>query len=370
MTTYATYAPENRDLQLDKLSAADFELITSLHGEIKRGERTLICRVNGNNGEMFVRRYASDSGDIYRAVHFAGGAHGPHPIALETVEHRRQKDYWARAAADSGYAADLEVPVNGAGVMDVVISGGDVPTDIEVQHSEIHQKEVRRRTTRYYRAGYLPVWFNDAGGDRPRWLYDVPALGCNALPWDVLPPRRQVTATGLGVLRAVRCDVSVNQFNGRCPDSGGRPCGRTHPLVTAGRIGLTVDDVPGMLPAGHLVPLAYRTGVTFLVSPEDLARYEDATGGQGVWRPGGKPGAGGKRTYQQRPEPCQYPEHEAGGLEAAPVLTLARRPMEPVGRARHRTVAARNLCPGCGESELTFGRELCQTCRVLGRTPR
>jgi hypothetical protein len=65
--------------------------------------------------------------------------------------------------------------------MDVVISGGDVPTDIEVQHSEIHEKEVRRRTTRYYRAGYLPVWFNDAGGDRPRWLYEVPALGCNAL---------------------------------------------------------------------------------------------------------------------------------------------------------------------------------------------
>jgi hypothetical protein len=252
--------------------------------------------------------------------------------------------------------------------MDVTISGGDVLTDIEVQHSEIPDRQVKTRTTRYYRAGYLPVWFNDQG-QRPRWLYEVPALGCNFLPWDVLPSRRQVTATGLGVLRIVRCDISVQQFNGRCPDSGGRPCGRQHPLVTAGRIGVTVDDVAGMLPADQLVPLRYYTDTTFLVSSEDMARYQDATGGLGAWHPADRRRTS-ERIYRQQPEMCQNPVHDlANQITERPVLTRPSA-FAPIPRARRRNSAdGRLMCPGCNESRLTFGRELCQTCRVLGRKP-
>jgi hypothetical protein len=37
-----------------------------------------------------------------------------------------------------------------------------VATDIEVQHTVIAQATVTRRTRIYARAGFLPVWFNDA----------------------------------------------------------------------------------------------------------------------------------------------------------------------------------------------------------------
>jgi hypothetical protein len=91
MATFVIYTPEGRNLDLEKLSAADFELIISLRGNIQRGDGTLLCRIpGGNNGEMFIRRINEG---IYRAVHFVGGAHGPHPISLETDEHRRQKEY-------------------------------------------------------------------------------------------------------------------------------------------------------------------------------------------------------------------------------------------------------------------------------------
>jgi hypothetical protein len=356
MTTFARYMPQDRVLNLARLSQADLDLVVGLRGNISRGDRVLICLMpGGGNGEMFIRK---DGDDIYRAVHFPGGAHGPHPVALETIEHRRQKEYWARAATDHGLTATLEVPVKGAGVLDVAITGGAVDTDIEIQRTAITAAKVKARTTRYAKAGYLPVWFNDAGA-RPPWLNDVPALGCNPMPWDIaLPARRQVTATGLGVLRAVRCDIS--QFGGRCPDTGRHPCGRHHPAITAGRIGLTVDDVAAMLPAGQLVPLRYWTGTAFLVSPEDFATYQDMTGGQGHWQPGGKT-IPGKRTIRQKPEPCRNPSHDL-----PPDPAIRRQHAEPPPRERHHTSApGHQICPGCHESELTFGRTLCQACKLL-----
>lgn len=368
MTTYVRFAPEDRVLDLSELSQVDYDLVAGLRGNIDRGDGTLICLMpGGQNGEMYIRRVADD---IYRAVHFPGGAHGPHPVTLETVEHRRQKEYWARAAEDNGFSAIQEVPVRGAGVMDVTISGGAVATDIEVQHSPIPETTVKTRTTRYARAGFLPVWFNDAGG-RPTWLNEVPALGCNPRPWDVLPSRRAVTATGLGVLRLVTCDISVTEFNGRCPDTGNRPCGRRHPVVAAGRVGVTVDDVAGMIPSEQLVPLRYRTGAVLLVSPGDFARYQDSTGGLGAWYPGSK-AVKSTRTQRQDRELCRYPGHRPDGWQdqnIRPVLTIPRADVEGIPRTRRRAASGRPICPGCNESGLTYGRALCQTCALLARGP-
>ncbi|HUY48641.1 MAG TPA: hypothetical protein VMV92_23465 [Streptosporangiaceae bacterium] len=279
-------------------------------------------------------------------------------MVLETIEHRRQKEYWARAAADGGLTAALEVAVRGAGVMDVAITGGAVDTDIEVQHTAIPAAPVKTRTTRYARAGYLPVWFNDAGA-WPPWLAEVPAIGCNPMPWDTaMPRRRQVTATGLGVLRVVRCDIT--QFGGHCPDTGARPCGRYHPAVTGGRTGLTVDDVAAMLPAGQLVPLRYRTGTAFLVSPEDFRTYLEMTGGQGHWPPGGKT-ARGPRTIRQQPQPCRSPRHDIPAQPADLRIHAEPAPRE----RRHAPAADRKICPVCQESELTYGRAMCQACGLM-----
>jgi hypothetical protein len=378
MTSNVYYRREHRSLDLAALSQADYELVISLHGKIRHGDQTLICeKPGGNNGEMFIRRLPGS--DIYRSVHFAGGAHGSHEIAEpETPEHERQKEYWARAASHHGYTATQEVPVKGAGVMDVTITDCACPTDIEVQHSPIPAAQVKTRTTRYRKAGYLPVWFNDKG-NRPTWLAEVPALGCNERPWDVLPGRGVVTATGLGALRVVSCSLATREFDGRCPQTGGRMCGRTHALVTAGRGGLSVDDVAGMIPAGQLVPLRYRNGNVFLVSPEDFARYQDDTGGLGDWSPGGKPAR--VRGYRQQPDECWNPVHDSpvpsSGLVLAPPrpdplpapgreVTGQRAWTDPVPRER-RPTAGRRLCPCCNEAELTNGRTRCQTCGLLGR---
>ena len=75
-----------------------------------------------------------------------------------------------------------------------------------------------------------------------------------------------------------------------------------------------------MIPAGQLVPLRYRNGNVFLVSPEDFARYQDDTGGLGDWSPGGKPAR--VRGYRQQPDECWNPVHDSpvpsSGLVGSP----------------------------------------------------
>jgi hypothetical protein len=206
MATFVRYVPENRDLDLASLSLRDYQLITRLHGEIRRGEPVLIClRPGGRNGEMFIR----ERDGRFFAAHFKGGAHeGGHEVVLESLAHRRQKEYWVRGAEAAGLRAAVEWPVRG-GRLDVAITGGAVDTDVEIQRSEITQALARRRTTLYFRAGFLPVWFND-GGERPLWLREVPALGCVKVPWnEQLPRPRAVTATGLTSIEAVRCEVGA-----------------------------------------------------------------------------------------------------------------------------------------------------------------
>jgi hypothetical protein len=325
MTTNVRYVPEDRVIDLAKpLADDDYQLITGLHGTIKRGDQVLLCLREGTaDPEMTVRRHPWRA-DRFVAAHFPGGGHeGGHPIVPETPEHRRQKDYWARAAANGGLSAATEVYVKGAGVLDVVITGGAVATDVEVQHSAKNAAEIKRRTTRYRKAGYLPVWFNDAG-PRPMWLREVPAVACSGVRWDkIMPGRRTVTAEGVAVLREVRCQVGAfgRSFEGRCPVTGGWPCGRIHPEVTAGQLGL-IDDVASMVPAGELVPLAYFDRNVFLALLADFIPYQEMTDGQGEWPPEvGK--AQARARGGQRPQPCRNPGHDPA---AGPEPTLGSRP--------------------------------------------
>jgi hypothetical protein len=78
MATYVRYVPDGRELDLARLTPADYQLITDLHGEIHRGEPMLICLRPGiQNSEMFIRER---SGRFF-AAHFPGGGHGEHPIS-------------------------------------------------------------------------------------------------------------------------------------------------------------------------------------------------------------------------------------------------------------------------------------------------
>jgi hypothetical protein len=313
---------------------------------------------------MTVRKHPVHS-DRFVAAHFPGGGHqGGHPISPETSEHRRQKDYWARAAADSGLSASTEVCVKGAGLLDVVITGGAVLTDVEVQHSAEAEAEIKRRTTRYHKAGYLPVWFNDAGA-RPTWLRGVPAVGCGGVRWDkILPARRTVTAEGIGALREIRCQVGAfgRVFEGRCPMTGGRPCGRIHPEVTAGKRRL-IDDVASMVPAGELVPLTYFDRNVFLTRLADFTRYQEMTEGLGEWPPtAGK--APLQRRGSQRPQWCRNPEHDTPVSPEPPAQRIwptgantvvavtsssweAPQPQTALGQPDINGLGAWQVCSGC-----------------------
>lgn len=369
MTTYVRYVPENRVLDLSCLSADDYRLITGLHGVIRKGDGVLICLRPGG-GEMYIKHRE----DKYFAAHFPGGAHGDHPVALESPGHRHQKDYWARAAKANGLQASTELPVR-SGKLDVAITGGPVATDIEIQRTEIKVKIVKSRTTRYHKAGYLPVWFND-WGNRPKWLYEVPALGCNRMPWDeIMPEPRTVTATGLTVVEGAKCVAGAFQ---RCPDGARRPCGRHHPKRSTW-LGLTVDDVAEMIPAGEIRPLLGLDKHVYLVSLDSFRRYQDMTGGLGEWLAGtGTPprtSAGG-----QSPEPCHNPWHDAAAGSGTVMERLAQdrsttegvvldsptvlpRPREPSGRG----VSGKQMCPACGTARLTAGRNICQACSVVAK---
>lgn len=88
---------------------------------------------------------------------------------MESSEHRRQKDYWQRAAEDAGYRTSQEVRTGAGMILDVAIDA-HAERGIEVQHSDLQSRLVKSWTTRSFRAGWLSVWFLDS--DRtPPWFH-------------------------------------------------------------------------------------------------------------------------------------------------------------------------------------------------------
>lgn len=266
------YLPDGHVIDLD----TEMGLIRRLHDQKpwRRDIHELACTQKGSH--VFIK-HSEDTG-LYWFSHFKGDLCNVYHGSDETDEHKRQKEYWCRAATDDGLSVVTELPISGGqrkiAQLDVAITGGSVATDIEIQRFKITSKWLKTRDTRYRNAGYLPVWFND-GGPRPDWLYPVLAMGCNAAPWaEYLPQRRSVTATGLRVVDAVKCVVGAFQT---CPNGHYRPCGKYHPNLTPWN-GLTVDAVAALVPAGEAVPLKTANGI-FLVPLCSVAKYEELTSG-------------------------------------------------------------------------------------------
>ncbi|WP_372665839.1 hypothetical protein [Amycolatopsis kentuckyensis] len=305
MSTLVLYTPQNRLLDLARLTERDFALISSLQYKIKRGDRILLCQRAAHEdegAEMFVRLKKGR----YAAVHFRGSAcTQTHEISVESPEHRRQKDYWQRAAEDAGYRTSQEVRTGAGTILDVAIDGPR-RTGIEVQRSQLQSRLAKSRTTKSFRAGWLPVWFLDS--DRtPPWFHEVPALGCNKLPWSSLPPRR--SATALGPSRFVARACTVMNF-GTCPNgTKKRPkphCREYHPYREPWP-GLTVDDVAAMLPAEQIVPMRALRGDVHLVAPETLTWFEELTGQNGAYFPDIRRPRGGRAASSAF---CVNPVHD------------------------------------------------------------
>jgi hypothetical protein len=74
-----------------------------LHQKIHQGDRVLLCLIPSTAGhdEMFIQKRRVK----YYAVHFSGGGHR-HEVSFESDEHKRQKEYWHRAATDAGFPSE------------------------------------------------------------------------------------------------------------------------------------------------------------------------------------------------------------------------------------------------------------------------
>lgn len=296
------HVPDNIELDLAEPDLGHPDGLDILQHHYRQSERpgmghnkanpAFIClrHEGGTNPGLFLKKINGE----WWAVHYEKGQceHIRLPAPMSD-EHKRQTEYWARAAQDAGWHVELEHAL-GTGTRPDALIHGPVMTGVEVQRSAMTASRAVTRTRKAASAGVTDVWYSGRGGTPP-WAWRVPTVLPRELgidrpldedhTWDTLPPRRAVAAAGLRVLRVAKC--APENF-GRCP-YGRNWCGKYHPRPEPWG-GLAVDDVAARLPAGEIVRLRFW-GVTalgsrsresvFLVTPADFQRYEETTGWSG-----------------------------------------------------------------------------------------
>jgi hypothetical protein len=346
------YVPEDViiDLAAPDLSHPDAFAIIERHyrqgsradSRFNRHNPAFVClkHQDGSNPGLFMKNIGGE----WWAVHYE--ASGCKPMRVPTRmsdEHKRQAEYWARAAEDAGYRAELERPL-GTGTRPDVLIHGPVQTGIEVQRSPMSAGHAVRRTKRAAQAGVTDLWFTAETGMAPKWLWRVPTVLNRELgipgegqSWDTMPQRRSVTAAGLRVVRTARC---VPEHFSQCPYGRGH-CGKHHPKPEPWR-GLSVDDVAGMFPAAQIVVLDFwgvrspgsrQRDSIFLVSPESAALYAEVTDGLIAPSELGRPGTrSSARTSCQNQQPSiprpRVPD--TGFLPPTAFCGVCRLPLDPV----------------------------------------
>jgi hypothetical protein len=343
MRSAIRYVPEDIELDLAEpdLGHPEGRAILERHyrqsgqsrPEYNRYRPAFVClrHDGGTNPGLFMKKI----GEHWWACHYeqssCGSMRVPAPLS---DEHKRQVEYWARAAEDAGWSVELEC-ARPAGPRPDALIHGLVDTGVEVQRHSMTAPAAVTRSRKAAQGKFLDVWFTSRT-PAPKWAYRVPSVMELSLPWDVVPRRRTATAAGLRVIEPARC--SQENFH-RCPESQGRRCGQYHPKEGPWR-NLLIDDVAARAPAGEIVPMQFRRSArrndVYLVSPSSLALYEELTGTK-------------------------------AGLSFGPVADAAA-PARPAGE-----VACRNEQPGslamtrcfrCGDNPAGPGGVLCTLCRL------
>jgi hypothetical protein len=75
-------------------------------------------------------------------------------------EHKRQTEYWARAARDVGWNVEVEHTLHTGTRPDALIHG-PVMTSVEVQRSAMTSGRAVERTAKASSAGVTDVWYSD-----------------------------------------------------------------------------------------------------------------------------------------------------------------------------------------------------------------
>jgi hypothetical protein len=226
----------------------------------------------GTNPGMYMKKIHGE----WWAVHFEAGPCQSRRIpAPMSDEHKRQAEYWVRAAEDAGWQAETEHSLPTGTRPDVLIHG-PVVTGIEVQRSAMTRVSAVQRTKKAAQAGVCDVWFTDRDA-YPRWAFRVPTVGQQPQSWQYLPPRRAVLGNGMRSFNVVRCEIGNLPV---CPN-GRNWCGKRH-LKAEPRV-VILDDVASRFPAGDIVALriaamsGVRSGV-YLFPARSAALYKEFTG--------------------------------------------------------------------------------------------
>ena len=296
MRSRIRYVPD--DIVID-LAAADlghpdaYEIIARYYEQRRRGDQrfsnsspafTCEKHQDGSNPGLFIKKINGQWWAVHYEAATCGRIRFPAPMS---DEHKRQAEYWARAAEDAGYRTELERGLTTGTRPDVLIHG-PVRTGVEVQRSPMTAAGAVQRTAKAAHAGVSDIWFTTAV-TTPKWAWRVPTVLNRELgitgeghSWERTPRRRSVTAAGLRTIGAARC---TPEHFGRCPYGRGH-CGRFHPKPEPWA-GLSVDDVASMFPARLIVPLRFHgvrmlssrhRNAVFLVPPDSASLYTELTG--------------------------------------------------------------------------------------------
>lgn len=223
--------------------------------------------------------YLQERNGVVVAAHWPkSGLHDTYSYGVSD-EHKRQADYICRAAEAAGYRTQKEYSLPTKIRLDAAIFNGAAITGVEVQRSAISIPAILGRTTKAHNAGVVQVWYDETEGNA-KWMHRVPSVGMNRWPWNETPPPRAVAATGLRMVRAVRCHEIRN---GTCPNRR-YGCRQFHP-VHEPLTGLFVDDVAEQIPGGLLIPMRWprvnkrdgRDHDVLLVPAESKQLYEELT---------------------------------------------------------------------------------------------
>ncbi|QDH47634.1 hypothetical protein PP484_gp30 [Gordonia phage Madeline] len=254
MTTLARLYPEDRIIDLTNPTAEDWAVIDEIYqAELPAKSARLFCQEPGG-GAMYIRK----TGENYYAAHYPGtGIEHQHSIGGESDAHKRQKEYYARAATDQGYNVEIEQSTGSGTRPDVTVFGDAVKIGGEVQYSDLSERSAKIRNGKTMKAGYTPMWVNTKGlqqGPSGGWLYKIPSVSINVLPWETeMPTRGAATALGARKVGALQC-TPLNF--GTCPEGHRLHCGRFHADLTEPWTGLTLDSAVGMAAAETIVPIS------------------------------------------------------------------------------------------------------------------
>lgn len=263
MAGRAFFTPEKRHLDTD--DPDDREIVASYADAAEPTPRGIFMCDIGKTP-----MYAKRRGTLVFLSHYPDEGHGCRiNFGGMSDEHKREQEYWVRAATTVGYETHTEYNTGNHTVLEIAITGRQC-IGIEVQRSTLRTGLVKARATKSLKAGWQTIW-SDNMPKNASWANHVPTVRPGRIDWsDPNPPPRTARAIGPRRLNVVRCDWG--QMGPGCR----KPCRKLHAPEFEMINDLTIDDVAELAPSGELVALQHRN-VQYLVPPESRDRYSNIT---------------------------------------------------------------------------------------------